>query len=106
MLQAAREGLFIVTAVAMLTSILVPLCALIVIGLQKARCLGEILLHNLNLAPQGVISLWTTVVHGRKHSGSSFELEVPSARAASRSDPTLMPIGLSEETTGESSMPV
>jgi len=67
-----------------------PLCALIVIGLQK-----------------DVISFWTVVLRGRKNSGSSLDLGVPSARATSRSDPT-SPLEFSEESTivEESSMPV
>ncbi|KAG9314053.1 hypothetical protein JVU11DRAFT_4832 [Chiua virens] len=84
-----------------------PLGALIVVGLQKAGYLDKMLVI-LNNTTQGVLSLWTTVLRGRKQSGSSFELELPSARAASGSESrsTLASIEQSEETSTEPSVPV
>ncbi|KAF8445591.1 hypothetical protein L210DRAFT_3473465 [Boletus edulis BED1] len=66
-----------------------PLGALIVFGLR-----------------QDVITAWFSVLRGRQHSSSSSELELPSARVASISNPTLTLVELLEEIPGEPNIPV
>lgn len=105
MLPAARE-VHSASRHSLLTSVLVPLGALIIFGLREARCpLGDIV-RVLSAVTQGATSLWTTVLGGRKHSSSSFELEVPSARAASGPDTTLAPTGHSDGAQREHSVAV
>ncbi|KAH0838020.1 hypothetical protein J3R83DRAFT_6260 [Lanmaoa asiatica] len=101
-----RVGLFCLYSCVTLTSAILFLSDVqteVTYMLPAAR---ELHVQILIAMTQGATSLWTTVLRGRKHSSSSFELEVPSARAASRSDPALMSIELSGETPREPSISV
>jgi len=101
-----RIGLFCLYSCVTLTSailFLIDAQTEVTYMLPAALPLGALIVFGLR---EGVISSWTIVLRGGKRSSSLFELEVPSARVASRSDPTLTPFELSEETPGEPSVPV
>jgi len=101
-----RVGLFCLYSCVTFTSAVLFLSDLqseVTYLLPAALPLGALIIFGLR---EGIISLLMTFLRGRKNPDSSSELEFPSARAASRSDPTLAPIELSEETSKDFSLPV